>query len=149
MPAAVAIPLAIGAGTAAAGVVGSKLQSNAARDASKMEQQTSERALADAQAQRQWQQAQYANYLERLRPFQQYGLNSANTLNNLLQRSPYTQMANRGMPAPPQVPRPVPPMPMPNPMNGPTNGIWTRGLVGYRAPGSSTMPADNRMTETD
>ena len=50
MPAAIAIPLAIGAGTAAAGVVGAKLQSGAATDAADINAQAANHA-ADVQAQ--------------------------------------------------------------------------------------------------
>ncbi len=50
MPAAIAIPLALGAGTATAGIVGAKLSSNAARDAAGLSTDAANHA-ADVQAQ--------------------------------------------------------------------------------------------------
>lgn len=49
MPAAIAIPLALGAGTATAGIVGAKMQSGAAEDAASLQTQAANHA-ADVQA---------------------------------------------------------------------------------------------------
>ena len=49
MPAAVAIPLALGAGTATAGIIGAKMQSSAAKDAADLQTQAANHA-ADVQA---------------------------------------------------------------------------------------------------
>lgn len=46
MPAAIAIPLAIGAGTAGAGIIGAKMQAGAADDAAQAQLQASREALA-------------------------------------------------------------------------------------------------------
>ncbi len=45
MPAAIAIPLALGAGTAAAGIVGAKLQSGAAENAANLQSQAAQQTL--------------------------------------------------------------------------------------------------------
>jgi hypothetical protein len=49
MPAAIAIPLALGAGTAAAGVIGAKIQSNGASNAAKTQANAAQQAGAYSQ----------------------------------------------------------------------------------------------------
>jgi hypothetical protein len=89
MPAAVAIPALIAGGsaigTAASGIVGANKQAG-----------TTEEALADARAQRAWQQQQYQDYLTRLKPYQGYGQQAGGQLSTLLsQGNPFAMNAQQ------------------------------------------------------
>jgi hypothetical protein len=75
---------------------GGKAQADATKQASQLQNQFNEKALAAAQEQLKWQREQYGNYLQRMQPYNQLGLNAGSTLSNLLARSPYTRMANQG-----------------------------------------------------
>lgn len=81
---------------------GGKAQADAEKEASQLQNQFNEKALAAAQEQQQWQRGQYANYLSRLEPYNQMGLQSGTTLTGLLGRSPYAQYANTGQTPTPQ-----------------------------------------------
>lgn len=81
---------------------GGKAQADATKQASQLQEQFNEKALAAAQEQQQWQRGQYANYLTRLEPYNQMGMQSGTTLTSLLGRSPYAQYANTGQAPTPQ-----------------------------------------------
>lgn len=79
-----------------ASIFGANQQANASSEAAQLQHQSTEEALADARKQREYEQAQYANYLGRLQPYLGLGTTASSTLQNLLARSPYTRMANSG-----------------------------------------------------
>ncbi len=90
--AAAALPFtmtAIGAGaTAGAGIYGAHQQAGAVEDASKLQNDYNMKALADAQAQREWQRQQYNDYLTRTEPYREAGSQSSTRLSQLLARGP-------------------------------------------------------------
>lgn len=147
-----------------ASIYGANQQANASSEAAKLQFQSTEEALADARKQREYEQAQYANYLGRLQPYLGLGTSASSTLQNLLVRSPYTKLANNGplpqystmprteMPSVPQGTQgpygATPPTPAGNPSASasPSAGFTGGGsdLVMLRAPDGSTrqIPRD-------
>jgi hypothetical protein len=74
------VAISTGVGAAIAGVAGAGASIyGATRQAS-----TTDEALADARAQRAWQQQQYQDYLTRLKPYQGYGQQAGGQLSTLL-----------------------------------------------------------------
>jgi hypothetical protein len=84
------------------GLAGSKAQANAEQQASQLQHQSTEEALADARTQRQYQQGQYADYLGRLQPYMNLGNTAGSTLQAALAKSPYGVVAAGGQAPPPQ-----------------------------------------------
>jgi len=89
---------------------GGKQQANANQQAAQLQYKATEEALADARAQRAWQQQQYQNYQnqfsayqQRMQPFLDTATQQNRMLGQLLARSPYAQYAATGQaPAPQQ-----------------------------------------------
>jgi hypothetical protein len=76
------VAISTGVGAAIAGVAGAGAGIyGATRQAS-----TTDEALADARAQRAWQQQQYQDYLTRLKPYQQAGTQASGQLSAMLAR---------------------------------------------------------------
>jgi hypothetical protein len=80
--------LIAGAGAAGASAFGAHAQSSATEDAAKIQSDYNTKALADAEAQRQWQREQYQAYLDRTAPFRQAGQAASQTLTAALARGP-------------------------------------------------------------
>lgn len=115
-----------------ASIYGANQQANASSEAAKLQFQSTEEALADARKQREYEQAQYANYLGRLQPYLGLGTTASSTLQNLLARSPYTKLANNGpLPQYSTAPASMPIAPMPPVPQG------TAGPTGNTPPPSS------------
>jgi hypothetical protein len=89
------IPLITGGASAAAQAYGAHAQSSATEDAAKLQNDYNTKALADAQAQREWQRQQYADYLNRTAPFRAAGQQASNTLSGILARGPYMPSAQQ------------------------------------------------------
>jgi hypothetical protein len=87
--------LIAGAGAAGASAFGSHEASGATEDAAKIQNDYNTKALADAQAQREWQRQQYADYLTRTAPFRAAGQQASNTLSGILSRGPYMPSAQQ------------------------------------------------------
>lgn len=79
-----------------ASIFGANSAANASSEAAQLQYKSTEEALADARKQREYEQAQYANYIGRLQPYLGLGTTASSTLQNLLARSPYTKLANNG-----------------------------------------------------
>ena len=82
------IPLIAAGASASASVFGAHEQSSATEDAAKLQNDYNMKALADAQAQREWQRQQYQGYLDRTAPFRQAGQQASTTLSGILARGP-------------------------------------------------------------
>jgi len=111
MPAVVPfIPLIASGVAGTASIIGANKQAGAAEQGSQLQYKSTEEALADARAQRAWQQQQYQNYQnqfsayqQRMQPFLDTATQQNRTLGQLLARSPYAQYAATGQaPAPQQ-----------------------------------------------
>jgi hypothetical protein len=86
--AAIIAGLAAAGGSAASSIYGANKQAGATEDAAKIQNDYNMKALADAQAQREWQRQQYQDYLTRTAPFRQAGQQASQTLSGLLARGP-------------------------------------------------------------
>lgn len=78
------VVISTGVGVALAGVVGA----GAGIYGANKQAGTTEEALADARAQRAWQQQQYQDYLTRLQPYREIGQQAAGTLSARLAGGP-------------------------------------------------------------
>lgn len=87
----------IGAGLS---LYGQSKLANASEEAARLEHASTEEALADARAQRKYEQDRYADYLGRLQPYLGLGTNAGSTLQNLLKSNPYSKLANGRQQAP-------------------------------------------------
>jgi hypothetical protein len=85
------VAISTGVGSAIAGVAGA----TAGIYGANKQAGTTEEALADARAQRAWQQQQYQDYLQRLAPFRQTGEQAAGTLSARLAQGPYFPTAQQ------------------------------------------------------
>lgn len=135
-PAAI-IPSAI---QGVASIFGANQQANANSEAAQLQYKSTEEALADARAQRAYEQQQYANYLGRLQPYLSLGTSAGSTLQNLLARSPYTKLANNG-PLPQYSTAPAM-RPQPTAPQGPGTQASASGPVMLKAPDGSTKAVD-------
>ena len=120
-----------------ASIYGNKQLADANSEAAQLQYKSTEEALADARAQRAYEQSQYANYLGRLQPYLSLGTNAGSTLQNLLARSPYTKLANNG-PVPQYSTAPVSGGGGPTP----TAASPSQQPVMMRAPNGSTKAVD-------
>jgi len=88
-------PTVIGNGIGGAfSYAGGKANALANEDASKLQFKATEEALADARAQRAWQQQQYTNTLQRLAPYSAAGNESLSIAQALLRSNPYAKGAS-------------------------------------------------------